>query len=211
MVVARTYNEAPDGTFGQGMPGNPDSEALTFGQLGVLPQLKKTSVFRTNVGFMNHGSADCSVRVRLYSENGTQIGNAIDTSVPAMQWKQINDVFGEAGVGQCPIGYATVEVRTAGGMVWAYGSVVDNHRDRRRFRCSSSSTNCGANRSRGFGPRLFWRTPIEIRRRPRRPMATTHEADASPTLQDASGCASRERLSPPAFLRVVLMTIIART
>jgi Putative binding domain, N-terminal len=126
MVVARTYNQAPDGTFGQGLPGNPDSEALTFGQLGVLPQLKKTSMFRTNVGFMNHGSAACNVRVRLYSETGTQIGSTIDTSVPAMQWKQINDVFGEAGVGQCPIGYATVEVRTAGGMIWTYGSVVDN-------------------------------------------------------------------------------------
>lgn len=126
MVVARTYNEAPDGTFGQGMPGNPDSEALTFGQLGVLPQLKKTSAFRTNVGFMNHGLAACNVRIRLYSENGSQIGNTIDTSVPAKEWKQINDVFGEAGVGQCPIGYATIEVRTAGGMIWAYGSVVDN-------------------------------------------------------------------------------------
>lgn len=33
---------------------------------------------------------------------------------------------GEAGVGQCPIGYATVEVRTAGGLIWTYGSVVDN-------------------------------------------------------------------------------------
>jgi hypothetical protein len=126
MVVARTYNEAPDGTFGQGMPGNPDSEALTSGQLGILPQLKKTSVFRTNVGMMNHGSAACNVRIRLYSETGNQIGNAIDTSVPARQWKQINDVFGEAGVGQCPIGYATIEVRTAGGMIRAYGSVVDN-------------------------------------------------------------------------------------
>ncbi|PWB70001.1 MAG: hypothetical protein C3F15_14315 [Holophagae bacterium] len=126
MVVARTYNEAPDGTFGQGMPGNPDSEALTYGQIGVLPQLKKTSVFRTNVGLMNHGSAACNVRIRLYSETGNQLGNTIDTSVPAKEWKQINDVFGEAGVGQCPIGYATVEVRTAGGMIWAYGSVVDN-------------------------------------------------------------------------------------
>jgi hypothetical protein len=126
MVVARTYNQAPEGTFGQGLPGNPDSEAATFGQIAVLPQLKKTSVFRTNVGFMNHGSAACNVRIRLYSETGTQIGSTIDTSVPAMQWKQINDVFGEAGVGQCLIGYATVEVRTAGGMIWTYGSVVDN-------------------------------------------------------------------------------------
>jgi hypothetical protein len=126
MVVARTYNQAPDGTFGQGMPGNPASEAATFGQIAVLPQLKKTSEFRTNVGFMNHGVAACNVRVRLYSETGSQIGSTIDTSVPAMQWKQINDVFGEAGVGQCPIGYATVEVRTAGGLIWTYGSVVDN-------------------------------------------------------------------------------------
>lgn len=125
-VVARTYNEAPDGTFGQGMPGNDDSETLASGQMGVLPQLKKTTAFRTNVGLMNHGSAACNVRIKLYSETGSQIGNTIDTSVPAKQWKQINDVFAEAGVGQCQIGYATVEVRTAGGLIWAYGSVVDN-------------------------------------------------------------------------------------
>ena len=126
MVVARTYNEAPDGTFGQGMPGNDDSATLAYGQMGVLPQLKKTSAFRTNVGLMNHGSATCNVRIKLYSETGSQIGSTIDTSAPAKQWKQINDVFAEAGVGNCPIGYATIEVRTAGGMIWAYGSVVDN-------------------------------------------------------------------------------------
>jgi len=126
MVVARTYNEAPDGTFGQGMPGNDDLQTLASGQLGVLPQLKKTAAFRTNVGLMNHGSAACNVRIKLFSENGTQLGGAIDTNVPAKQWKQINDVFAEAGVGQCQIGYATIEVLTAGGKIWAYGSVVDN-------------------------------------------------------------------------------------
>ena len=31
-----------------------------------------------------------------------------------------------AGVGQCQIEYATIGVRTAGGKIWAYGSVVDN-------------------------------------------------------------------------------------
>ncbi|HSQ77109.1 MAG TPA: hypothetical protein VLT13_16225, partial [Bacteroidota bacterium] len=126
MVVARTYNEAPDGTFGQGMPGNDDSQTLASGQLGVLPQLKKITAFRTNVGLMNHGSAACNVRIKLYSETGNQLGSTIDTSVPAKQWKQINDVFNEAGVGSCAIGYATIEVRTAGGKIWAYGSVVDN-------------------------------------------------------------------------------------
>jgi hypothetical protein len=126
MVVARTYNEAPDGTFGQGMPGNDDLETLASGQLGVLPQLKKSSAFRTNVGLMNHGTAACNVRIKLFSETGSQLGGTIDTSVPAKQWKQINDVFNEAGVSSCAIGYATIEVRTAGGKIWAYGSVVDN-------------------------------------------------------------------------------------
>jgi len=126
MAVARTYNEAPDGTFGQGMPGNDDLQTLASGQLGVLPQLKKTAAFRTNLGLMNHGSAACTVRIKLFSETGSQLGSTINTSVPAKQWKQINDVFNEAGVGQCQIGYATIEVVTAGGKIWAYGSVVDN-------------------------------------------------------------------------------------
>ena len=126
IVVARTYNEAPEGTFGQGMPGNDDLQTLATGQLGVLPQLKKTAAFRTNVGLMNHGSAACNVRIKLFSETGSQIGGTINTSVPAKKWKQINDVFNEAGVGQCQIGYATIEVVTAGGKIWAYGSVVDN-------------------------------------------------------------------------------------
>jgi len=126
VVVARTYNEGSEGTFGQGMPGNDDSAVLTSGQMGLLPQIKKTSAFRTNVGFMNHGSSACSVRVKLFRENGSQTGNTVNTSVPASKWKQINDVFGEAGVGQCQIGYATVQVLTGGCEIWAYGSVVDN-------------------------------------------------------------------------------------
>jgi hypothetical protein len=126
MVVARTYNEAPDGTFGQGMPGNDESATLTTGHLGILPQLKKTVAFRTNVGLMNHGSSSCNVRIKLYSETGSQLGSTIDTAVPPEQWKQINDVFDEAGIGECAIGYATVEVLTPGGRIWAYGSVVDN-------------------------------------------------------------------------------------
>jgi hypothetical protein len=126
MVVARTYNEGASGTFGQGMPGNDDSVTLTSGQTGVLPQIKKTSSFRTNIGFMNHGSSACSVRVKLFRDNGSQIGSTINTTVPASKWIQINDVFGEAGLNQCTIGYATVQVMTQGGKVWAYASVVDN-------------------------------------------------------------------------------------
>jgi len=126
IVVARTYNEAPDGTFGQGMPGNGDSATLAYGQLGVLPQLKKTTAFRTNVGLMNHGVTACNVRIKLFSETGSQLGSTINTSVPAKQWEQINDVFDEAGVGECQIGFATIEILTAGGKIWAYGSVVDN-------------------------------------------------------------------------------------
>ncbi len=126
LVIARTYNQGADGTFGQALPGNDESATLTSGDTGILPLLKKTSAFRTNVGFMNHQGASCNVRIRLYSEQGAQLGTHIDVSVPAYGWKQVNDVFSSAGVGHCQIGYATIEVRTSGGKVWAYGSVVDN-------------------------------------------------------------------------------------
>jgi hypothetical protein len=129
IVTARTYSESDEGTFGQYLPGASPGQGLSLGKRGVVPQLKKTPDFRCNVGFLNLGSSTCSVRVTLYSANGNQLGASMTTSVGAGQWKQINDVFGEAGVNQCELGYAIVEVLTADGLIWAYASVVDNRTD----------------------------------------------------------------------------------
>ncbi len=46
-------------------------------------------------------------------------------TVQPSAWRQVNDVFATAGAGSRHWAFATVEVDTSGGLVWAYGSVVD--------------------------------------------------------------------------------------
>jgi hypothetical protein len=126
MVTARTYNATLGGTFGQYLPGAESATAIASGQMGMLPQIKKVSGYRTNVGFINLGSANVTIRTRLYSEDGFPLGNDISTNVAATEWKQVNDVFNAAGISSCDIGYATVELTSGAGPFWAYASVVDN-------------------------------------------------------------------------------------
>ncbi|RLE22906.1 MAG: hypothetical protein DRJ65_12950 [Acidobacteria bacterium] len=126
IVTARTYNEGADGTFGQYLPGVDDGNDLAHGEMGILAQVKKTSSFRTNIGFVNLGQSSVTVRTKMYSNTGSQLGNTVTTNISGNQWKQENDVFQKAGVSFCEVGYATVEVTTYGGSVWAYASVVDN-------------------------------------------------------------------------------------
>jgi hypothetical protein len=125
VVTARTYNDAPEGTFGQFLPGLTESASLAPGDEGLLSQLKSTDRFRTNIGFVNFSESDCSVRVTLLDDGGASTGTAVAV-VPAGGWNQLNRVFWNAGITSCPLGYAEVEVLTGGCKVWAYGSVVDN-------------------------------------------------------------------------------------
>jgi len=121
------------------MPGNDASATLAYGQMGVLPQLKKprrsgrTSPDESRLRYLQREDQ------ALFRDR--QPDRKHDRHVGACEAVEADhDVFAEAGVGNCPIGYATIEVRTAGGMIWAYGSVVDTvPATRRRFRCSSSS------------------------------------------------------------------------
>jgi hypothetical protein len=125
-VSARTFNFTDDGTYGQLLPGVELTETLTSNESGLLTQIKGNDDFRTNIGFVNFSITNCTVRIRLYRSTGAQIGTFVDAVVPPGDWKQVNDVFAKAGAGNCDIGYATVEVRTSTGNVWAYASVVDN-------------------------------------------------------------------------------------
>ena len=125
LVTARTFNESAAGTFGQYLPGVLVGEGLTSSSIGLLPQLKRTDAFRTNIGFVNLGDSSCQVRVRLYDASGTQVGGDQNPTVPANGWFQINRAFQKAGAGTQTMAWATVEVLTEGGQVWAYGSVVD--------------------------------------------------------------------------------------
>ncbi len=126
MVTARTFNDSPDGTFGQSLPGVTQADALGFGERALLSQLAGTEGFRTNIGFVNFGGEACETRIRLLGPTGAAVGSPLGLTVPAGGWAQLNRVFETAGVASCPSCYAEVEVLTPGGRVWSYASVVDN-------------------------------------------------------------------------------------
>jgi len=127
VVTARTFNDAEAGTFGQFLPGLGLSASFGLGSPAVLPQIKRTDDFRTNVGFTNYSDAACDVRVSLHGSDGAQLGSdVVVTDIPPGGWKQQNRIFREAGVAECEVGYASVAVETEGCAVWAYASVVDN-------------------------------------------------------------------------------------
>jgi PKD repeat protein len=125
LVTSRTYNQTAAGTFGQYYPALGEAHALRAGQTGVLPQLKKTSGFRTNIGAANLGSAAASVLVRLHGAGGQQVGSTRTIAVEAGRWKQESDIFTTSGAGTQEVAYATVAVSGATDLVWVYASVID--------------------------------------------------------------------------------------
>ena len=98
-VSSRTYNETPDGTYGQYIGGALDAKAIQQGQEGRIIQLTHNQAnnqgFRTNVGFLNRTSLNISVRAELYSWDGSLIGTRNYGLGPYM-YTQIDRIFGRS-------------------------------------------------------------------------------------------------------------------
>jgi hypothetical protein len=126
IVTARTFNDAPTGTFGQFLPGVEAIDGLTGAGTAVLSQLNSGSGFRTNIGFVDLGGTGAVARIRLYDGDGERVGSQIAEIVPPAGWSQRNRVFQGANAGSCSGCYALVDLSGSGGPIWAYASVVDN-------------------------------------------------------------------------------------
>ncbi len=124
-AMARTYNQAASGTFGQYYPALVAADGRTNGQTAVLPLLKKSADFRSNTGFQNLGTAQCTGTVKLYNAAGTQVGSTRTLTASTDKYIQEDDVFTKAGAGNQQPAYAVVEITTAGGKGWWFGSVID--------------------------------------------------------------------------------------
>lgn len=126
VVSSRTYNAAPAGTYGAHLAGLPRTAALSASRPGVLPQLKRTAATRTNVGLANPGPAPVIVAIRLRGEDGGALGDEALVTVPPGGLVQLVDVFAACRARDAPVAWARIEVRTEGGEVFAYASVIDN-------------------------------------------------------------------------------------
>lgn len=125
-VTSRTYDQGGKGTFGGGLSAVTPSSALSAGVTGVLPQLKKSSQYRTNAGFANLMSESITVELRLFDESGQALGKEVSVNLPPRGFIQVTDIFSAAGAGDSRLAYATVEVKTPGGKAGIYASVIDN-------------------------------------------------------------------------------------
>lgn len=126
-ISCRTYNqETATRTFGQNLPALTADDALAGGEEGIVPHLKRSSRFRTNLGVVNLGSESATVAVELFDAEGRQVGRAGTLTVAGGAWKQQTDVLGWVGAGDREIAYARVTAAPAATRVWVYASLVDN-------------------------------------------------------------------------------------
>lgn len=126
---ARTYSRLTDPydglqkTYGQSMPGIEVGAALLSGVTGYLPNLRSDGSFRTNVEFVNVGTATATVEFTFFTGAGVQLGSPLTLTAGAGRRAAKSQAL-PAGAANA---YAKVRVLTAGGKVIAFGSVVDGN------------------------------------------------------------------------------------
>jgi len=126
MTAARTYNQAPEGTFGQGLKVYDSAFLVAEGGTADIPGVVHNTEFRTNLGLLNSSpDAAAAVAIRVYDQLGTLIGSHAGYPLAAEQYVQF-DLFAAVGLGEAET-YASVELEVvSGGPVAAYASVIDN-------------------------------------------------------------------------------------
>jgi len=126
VAVSRTYNQTPDGTFGQYEPALSAADALPAGTVGYLPLVRGGSDFRTNVGIANPGDRTVTARVRLLGRDGAQLGSDVMLAADPGRWAQRDRIFASAGAEHEDFAAAEVTLSPAGARAWVYASVIDN-------------------------------------------------------------------------------------
>lgn len=125
LVRSRTYNQSPDGTFGQNYDGQVADVGFGVGQTVSLIGLRQqTGAFRSNIIVTNAGKSEAEVSIVLFDAKGVTV-NTYVLKVPAGTAIIDTEPFANrAGLPDAGWGFATVTV-TKGANVWASASMVD--------------------------------------------------------------------------------------
>ncbi|MBW2425364.1 MAG: hypothetical protein JRG86_14015, partial [Deltaproteobacteria bacterium] len=125
LVSSRTYNASDEGTFGQFLDGVQSTHMAETGQTVWLSRLQQNEAYRTNVGLVNTGELDATVKVELFDAAGTRLASRRRTLAP-YQRLQLQEPFSRiAGRDDLDAAYASVTVEAGEGII-AYASVIDN-------------------------------------------------------------------------------------
>ncbi len=124
-VSCRTYNQTPNGTYGQYIPGYPLDEAIRQGEQVRLIQLTRNAAYRTNIGFANAVASILTAHVEIYRSDGAFLG-AEDFGIPPYGHFQVNDIIGQVAGTDVDDAYAIVSSNSPAAAYFTYASVVDN-------------------------------------------------------------------------------------
>ena len=110
------------GTFGQWIPGVPNSEMIESGQVQRITFMSQNSDLRANLGCVNGKNENIRIFIDLFDDTGDFLETQTMDLGPWSN-KQINKIFED----YAPInGYADVYVDEGGARFYCYGSVLDN-------------------------------------------------------------------------------------
>lgn len=128
-VTSRTYNVAEDGgTYGSRIPPMNSFQLAAPGDTLEIHGIHGGAGFRTNVGLVDfspfNSTVPSKVRLRIYDNHHSEI-DTFEVTVPPAGGMQVNDLFGSRGVTVPEAAVIRVE-NLSGGVVGAYGSLVDN-------------------------------------------------------------------------------------
>lgn len=123
IATSRTFNLAPEGTYGLYVPARASQELTGAGESAWLAQLRETGAYRCNLGITSERDP-VVVSVRAFDTSGTTLA-VKQYAVSAGQHRQVSRLFADMGV-PLPLEAAGAEVTVLEGTALIYASVIDN-------------------------------------------------------------------------------------
>jgi hypothetical protein len=133
VATSRIYAQTQQGTLGQFIEGLDESSAKTK---GVIIQLKSSSAFRTNIGYVNPNNTAATITLRLFDKSNNVVGIPLVKIAPPLSSTNPFNVASLACNARDNAGNCTQAVTadladawvsfSSDKPVYAYGSVIDN-------------------------------------------------------------------------------------
>jgi hypothetical protein len=128
-AASRTFNQGPDGTYGQYIGAATDDDVFDLGRDATLIQLTSSPVtdtgFRTNIGLVNLEAETIAIQIDLFEADVTYLGR-VTTTLQAFEYDQIDRVFHQVTDQVIADGFAIVRATSANSRFLTYASVIDN-------------------------------------------------------------------------------------
>jgi hypothetical protein len=126
IASARTYTDTGAGTYGQFIPAVSLKNAAgrESGAIHAL-QLEESSAFRSNVGIAEMSGKSATVEVTAVLPN-SKITPRVTFELQPNQFRQLNGVLGQMGLGATYNARVAVRVIDGDGRITAYAATIDN-------------------------------------------------------------------------------------